>query len=661
MEPQVWNTQIQAEFASGELEHVSLTRDGVVLLAPELEEVADTGEAFVWALAEDRNGRLYVATGNEGKIFALDAKGKSTLLFDSEEVAIFSLAIAPDGALYAGSSPGGLIYKIVPGKEAEIFCRTGDEHVWVLVPDGRGGLYAATGGKSGRILRVSGRGEVELVYQSTDHNVVSLIRGSDGSLYAGTDENGLVYRVDPSGKVAVLYDVAEEEVHALALGADGMLYAGAMPGNAKQSGGKGSAPPGQGGVPSKAGSVLYAIRPSGAALRLWETAEPLLLALHVGSTGEITVVTGDEGRVYRVGKDGSATLLARLADVQPWAFCAGRNDVLWMGTAGAGKVYRLRKMYARAGTLTSAAKDFRLVSRWGKMAWRAEVPEGASLAFQTRSGNSETPDDTWSEWSQSVQEAGQVLSPPARFLQYRADLQSSSGKATPRFREIRLVGLQENMPPMVLSVEAKAQVGQGNGSGPGKEPGQVRKGADAGPGEWEITWEAGDVNDDRLTYSLFYRGVGERNWKLLAEDLTTTSYRWQIDSAPEGTVQVRVVASDRASNPGSMALSAERVSVPFDLDHTPPGVALESEVKGAGTVVVEGVVEDRTSAIREAAYSVNSGAWMVFFPEDGIFDSHRETFRFTLNRLSLGEHTVVVRAVDAQGNVGVGKVVVEMK
>ena len=71
-------------------------------------------------------------------------------------------------------------------------------------------------------------------------------------------------------------------------------------------------------------------------------------------------------------------------------------------------------------------------------------------------------------------------------------------------------------------------------------------------------------------YMIFYfKGRDERQWKLLEEELTKSSFLWNIESAPEGMMQVKVVASDRLSNPERIALRTEKESEPFDLDHTP--------------------------------------------------------------------------------------------
>ena len=670
--PTIWREDSRASFIKGEAEDVSITRDGVVTLGPSLKQVVDTEEEFVWALAEGKKGRLYIATGNSGKIFAYDkGKGVSELLFDSPEVAIFSLAVGPNGTLYAGSSPDGNIYRIDPGKNPITFCRTGDSHVWALVPQPGGDLYAATGGSNGRILRISSKGKPKEIYKSPDPNIVSLIQAPNGNLYAGTDQNGLVYKVDQSGKVQVLFDASQKEVHALAFGPDGMLYAGAMTGSSRLSGGNAAppkTPPQPGKEAASEASVIYAIRPSGAAIKLWQTPEPILLSLHVDAGGEITALTGDPGSVYRVKNDGTSTLILRMEDLQPWAICPSRDARFWIGAAGAGTVHRLERTYSKKGTLTSEPRDFTIVSRWGKLAWKAEETEGTSISFQTRSGNGEVPDDTWSPWSEppTASKGGQILSPPARFLQYRAVMTSKTGSATPQLWEVTMAGLQENLGPQILDLQITSPARRNSPSGNAGSDGEKRQARpqpqDQEKGVWKISWSANDVNSDQLIYDLYFRGREEKDWKLLEKDLTSPSYLWKVESAPEGTMQLRVVASDRLSNPETQALSSEKVSEPFDIDHTPPHVRLSSvRQAGPGLVSVETAVEDAISPIREASYSLNSGTWKVVFPADQIFDSRSEMLQITLDHLDPGEYTLVVRGADALGNVGVGKAVFEVK
>jgi hypothetical protein len=47
---------------------------------------------------------------------------------------------------------------------------------------------------------------------------------------------------------------------------------------------------------------------------------------------------------------------------------------------------------------------------------------------------------------------------------------------------------------------------------------------------------------------------------------------------------------------------------------------------------------------------------MDIFPDDGIFDGRRETFRFEVTDLAAGEHRITVRASDLDRNVAAAKV-----
>ena len=63
-------------------------------------------------------------------------------------------------------------------------------------------------------------------------------------------------------------------------------------------------------------------------------------------------------------------------------------------------------------------------------------------------------------------------------------------------------------------------------------------------------------------------------WRLLKTDLRDTMLVWDTSSAPNGTYVLKVVASDRRSNPADAALGGELESSSFDIDNVPPTVQL---------------------------------------------------------------------------------------
>src|SRR5438067_8222717 len=93
-----------------------------------------------------------------------------------------------------------------------------------------------------------------------------------------------------------------------------------------------------------------------------------------------------------------------------------------------------------------------MVSTWGAVSWRGTTPAGARVELYTRSGNTETPDDTWSQWSSPYTnpEGSPVTSPKARYLQWRAVL-TGQGDG-PVLTSVTAAYLQRNLRPQVRSI-----------------------------------------------------------------------------------------------------------------------------------------------------------------------------------------------------------------
>jgi hypothetical protein len=115
-----------------------------------------------------------------------------------------------------------------------------------------------------------------------------------------------------------------------------------------------------------------------------------------------------------------------------------------------------------------------------------------------------------------------------------------------------------------------------------------------------------------------------------------------------------VTVSDAPANPDALALTGDKESPPFDVDNTPPGVALilaeRSPVRVRATVI------DDSSLVRKAEYSVDGGRWEEVHPVDGINDAREESYDFAPRLTTVGPHIVVVRASDLLGNVAAARI-----
>src|SRR5205814_7946289 len=95
------------------------------------------------------------------------------------------------------------------------------------------------------------------------------------------------------------------------------------------------------------------------------------------------------------------------------------------------------------------------------------------------------------------------------------------------------------------------------------------------PKKLRLKWTATDANEDELTYNLYVRKDGWKNWVLLEDDLEKTEYEWDTTTTPSGQYQVKVVASDRKENSDAEAQTGERASPLFAVCHVAPTVNLK--------------------------------------------------------------------------------------
>jgi sugar lactone lactonase YvrE len=709
--PQMKNYQSQKDFEKGEPKGTSVTARGEIQLAPELEPLYESPAPFLWSVVRDSKGVIYTAGGNDGKVYRIDHAGNGSVYFEAPEVEIYAMAVDASDNLYVGTSPEGKIYRLSGAgatPEESVFFDPEDLYIWAIVVDKKGNLLVGTGDQ-GVIYKVDSQGRGEVLFDSEEAHIRALALDSKGNLLAGTATNGILYRIGVDGKVFVLYDSPMQELHTLQVAANGDVYAGglgqtlirprptqpvAVPTPVTLEGAAGAEGREReidlgaqqvtaGRAPSTAlpaagrriQSALYRVRPDGTVRNLWRVQADRVQAIALESEGTVLVGTGDRGRVYRLTNDGERMLLFQLDQSQVTAMATEPGGGVLLATSNLGQLYRLKRSYRRSGTYLSEVLDTKVISQWGSINWESEAPKGTRIEISTRSGNTEKPDKTWSDWSPAYAASGELItSPTARFLQWRAKLSTRDGRRTPLLNRVSLAYLQRNVTPELTSVEvtqsaassketssqaigisAARSGSQGRNSGRnGKSPTLARERTKKN--QLKISWKASDDNGDDLLFDLFYRGEGETVWKPLTEDHKGKSYTLDPELLPDGRYVVKVVASDEPSNPPALALKAERISEPFTVDNTGPKVQQLRVVKKKEGYQATFVVQDALNAVTLVEYTVDVEGWKLVYPEDGITDSKREVFRLAIADPGAGRHTLVIRAEDALGNVGYGKI-----
>src|SRR5437667_12514431 len=130
--PKFFQAATQNDFLKGDVENLSIDSHGQLTLGPVTELVYETSAPFLWSMIAAPDGTLFVGTGNEGKVFKIDAQGKGSLFFDSTELEAHALALAPNRGLYVGTSPDGRIYKVDRNGASTPFFGGDDKYIWAL-------------------------------------------------------------------------------------------------------------------------------------------------------------------------------------------------------------------------------------------------------------------------------------------------------------------------------------------------------------------------------------------------------------------------------------------------------------------------------------------------------------------------------------------------
>ncbi|HLJ56907.1 MAG TPA: hypothetical protein VKT77_17840, partial [Chthonomonadaceae bacterium] len=234
-----------------------------------------------------------------------------------------------------------------------------------------------------------------------------------------------------------------------------------------------------------------------------------------------------------------------------------------------------------------------------------------------------------------------------------------------------------------------------------------------------LRWSGVDPDNDTLTYEVFYSDNGGADWKplplsarasagpgsgpgaptgpagaasrieeirnstTLAEPLKQilienirretsggaaavatrdNSKQWDTTSVPDGVYQLKVIASDRLSNPTD-PLTATAISEPFTIANALPKIGISGTpvVAADRTVTIRGIASQALVGVVAVQVRVDGGDWIAAVPQDGLFDGPREPFQFVSAPLTPGKHTLDVEAFNAAGQKALEKVEVVVR
>ena len=700
--PQFWRVQNAEDFLGGELEGFAVTSRGELRVAPSMRKVGTFTDPFVLSQAEGANGDRFFGTGNEGKVYRLRGNDLK-LLFTAPEPEIYAVAFK-DGALLVGSSPNGKVYRVdaETGASATFFDPQ-QAYIWALeVLDG--GDVAVATGVEGKLFRVGANGQGKVLYDAPDTHIRSLASRKDGSLLAGASGKGRIYSITPDGNTLALFDSPLNEIASLYVDPNGTGWAAAvsnvLPSSApksssQQKGGQQQQQQGQQqqqeqkkeaepsstaqavevtfsfddsaatAAAQSGSSEVYRIDADGFVETVRKFEREIVYAVSGGADGGVLLATGPNGRIYDL-RAGELSLIGSVPEKQIVSI-----DGNVVTTTNTGAVYRIETRNAANPEFRSAAKDAERFSRFGHYRIEGRDLDGGSVAISFRSGNTRTPDSTWSAWTMPrTALEGNIGAPPAQYIQWKLTMQKAAPTATVDGVTVAYVnrnvapeidGISVADPAVVFITSAYPSAPQVVEATNPDEYGMFtsldtpreRTPAEQGKrmfrkGYRTVSWRASDDNNDTLRYSLAFRQKGSDKWLRLRDNMSETQINFDTSQLPDGRYELRLTASDEPDNP-LQPLTDVKDGVEFQVDNGSPKIAVTN---GGGAYTVR--ISDDLSPIGKVEYSLDAEKWVVLTPVDGIADSREETFR--LDGKAVDGRFVIVRATDAFYNVSTASV-----
>ncbi len=650
------------DFQQGQFKGTALDSKGRLFIGPGIKEIPGPGKEYYLSLDMAPGGNIYIGTGHQASVYrvkpttpspaAADAPeglpGNIEAIFESDsELDVYAVLVtgtsSSNETVFIGTSPEGKIYKISPGKGQKEFFNPDEKFIWDLKEDKTGKIICAVG-NSGGVYQITPEGEGAQIFAAEDNHIISLYISGNNSILAGSGDRGILYRID-NRKVKVLFDSPFQEIRGICEDNDGNIYFSATkeisltsqirdshsrekPLFLKKKEKEEETP--------REKSVLYCLHTNGIVEKIWTSGtEYIYSVFYDRKNNSVIIGTGDSGRLYSVKKDGSFAIIYESDSAQIFKIAGngkGASSGYTLITNNTAAVTGIENTLNRKGIYYSDVYDLQIQSKLGRLYWDAETSAQTEVLLFIRTGNSNVPDNTWTQWSAPFtdSENSPLNISDCRYFQVKAVLNSKDATKSPYLERFRVYYIQSNLRPQLKKIEIKKPTPKKpvNAYNPDiKTKTTSEKTIDSN--YLIVTWEAGDLNKDKLKYNIYIKKYNAQNWILIKEDINENKLQLETQLFQDGKYVLRVVADDSLSNPPTLSKSSDMVSSPFLIDSTAP-VVTNFSVTGNR---IQFTVEDKTSIIANVFYSFDGKLWYPVFPVDMLNDSKSETFDFNLKNL----------------------------
>lgn len=619
------------DFQQGEFKGTSLDGKGRLFIGPQIKVLPPVGREYYLSLDTAANNDIYIGTGHKASVFRISSTAKPAEIFRSEELDVYGLVVNDSGDVFAATSPDGKIYKISGTGEnikTASFFDPGEKFIWDLKADIAGNLIAAVG-NAGGVYRIDKKGDGIKIFTPEDNHIISLYITRSNAILAGSGDRGILYRIDDR-KARVLFDSPFEEVRGICEDKDGNIYFSATKGiYTRRTESRTSTEPDKT-VKKKEReeeprvnekSILYRFNTSGIVEPVWSSlTEYIYTVAYDAKTDSVLIGTGNGGRVYRIDKDQDYSIVYESDSAQIFKIAA-RTGGFSLVTNNTAAIVNIEDTLNSNGTYYSDIYDLQIQSKLGRLYWEARTPGQTGVRISVRTGNSNVPDNTWSQWSAPFTDGrnADINVANCRYFQLKVTLNSLNASDTPYLESLKVYYIQSNLPPRLERIKVKKPAPRLVKSG--SEIKKIKR-----KNVLSVTWDAKDPNKDKLKYNVFIKKTSDKQWIQVKKDATAAKFDLNTSLYEDGKYTLRIDADDALANPPSAARSHSLESTPFLIDSTAPVVANFALTGKTMTFSVT----DQTSIIADVSYSLDGKLWFPVFPVDMLNDSGSESFDFNL-------------------------------
>ncbi len=625
-----------SSFEKGTFVDTGLKDNGELFISLKSSRIKGPGKEYYLGCDISISGDIYLGTGHNASLFRISKDGKVTEMFKAEEPDIYAVLYGSDKLIYAASSPRGKLFRISGPEKSKEFFNPDEKYIWDLKEDRSGNIICAVGG-SGGVYKIDKSGNSRKLF-SGDTHIMSLFISADNSIIAGSGGNGILYRIN-SGKSQVLYDTPFEEINGIYGDDEGDIWFSASKEVKKGNSGSGKMTsltfPKVKIIPENK-SALYLRHPGGEIEELWSSTDEQIYSLAPDKkNGGVLIGTGNRGRIYRVKKNGSYSMIYEGESAQPFRILPGAEGftIIYNNTSS---IIKLDNFASSNGSYISEVFNLGIQSNAGRLYWDPINGKSTSVSLFVRSGNTASPDPTWTEWSPPFSDGNNsnINRSGYKYFQIKVILNSSPENKNPGISGFRFFYAQKNLKPEVRRIRVRIPYQESKNT-------DKKKPAVTAKNKLNVSWDSDDPNDDELKFSLSLKKISGKQWFSLREDITTSKTEINTELYEDGDYILKVTADDSLSNSPDTFKTDTEISRKFTIDSTAPVL---SDFQSTGEFL-SFRVSDKNSVILRVLYSFTGEKWFPLDPIDKINDSGSENFKLS-KKVTKGKKIIFIKIED---------------